>query len=50
VPVLGEGVGRRCWRVNIVSIHIYLNRKMKPIETIPEKENDGEGKLNYGIL
>jgi hypothetical protein len=35
---------------------MYVNGKMRPVETIPEmggeeiKENDGGGEFNYGIL
>jgi hypothetical protein len=39
-----------------ISVHMYENGNMRPVETIPGmwgeglKENDGEGKLNYDTL
>jgi hypothetical protein len=45
--------GRIWWRY---SVRMYVNRKMRPVETIPEmvgeriKENDGDVEFNYDIL
>jgi hypothetical protein len=50
--VVGEGVGggmKKC-------VHMYVNAKMIPIETVPEiwrgrmKERSGGGEFKYGIF
>jgi hypothetical protein len=53
----GEEVGKKCGKVNIVlSVHMYVNGKMIPIETISGmgkrviKKKGGGGKFKYGIF
>jgi hypothetical protein len=54
----GEDIRKGCRRVNIVEIliHMHVNGKMRPVETIQGmrgreiKENDGGGELNYDVL
>jgi hypothetical protein len=51
-------VGRGCRRVYtepIYCVHMYVNGKMRLVETIPRmgwevEKNDGGGKFNYDIL
>jgi hypothetical protein len=54
----GGGVSKGHGRVNMVQtlVHIYVNGKLVPVETIPEwgvggiKENDGRGELSMIYL
>jgi hypothetical protein len=54
----GEDIRKGCGRVNMVEIFIlmYVNGKMRPVETIPGmggeriKENDERSEFNYDIL
>jgi hypothetical protein len=54
VPVGGGGCGERV-QESKYCVHVYINGKMRPVETIPGmgggeiKENDGGGKF-YDIL
>jgi hypothetical protein len=56
VPVGGGGCRKRVSKGNMVQIHMYVNGKMKPVETVPGmvgrkiKENDGGGEFKYDIL
>jgi hypothetical protein len=49
----GEDVRRGCRSVNKCKycVHLYVNGKVIPVETIPEMgENDGGGEFNYDVF
>jgi hypothetical protein len=56
--VEGEDIRKGCRRVNMVKyyVHMYINGKMRTIETITgigrggKKENDGGGEFKHDIL
>jgi hypothetical protein len=39
----GEEVGKRCRRMNTYKycVHMYVNGKMRPVESIPEMRGEG---------
>jgi hypothetical protein len=44
-----EDVGKGCRRVNMVHVHVHVNEKMRPAETIPGMGGGGIKRMMKGV-